>query len=92
MTYVTFVLTGAFVVGGAYNAFWDYVWRSVNRGKLVKDIDWSKVSVSSCASGCLSDHTNASLKVELHLQAGRVSESEREKRRVESAALLNKHL
>ena len=42
VTYVTFVLIGAAIGGGAYNAGMDFVWRSYNRGRLYDQIDWTK--------------------------------------------------
>ena len=41
-TYVSFIIVGSAVTGWAYNSFMDYVWATVNRGKLYGDIDWSK--------------------------------------------------
>jgi len=42
VTYVTFVLLGAAIGGGAYNAAGDFIWRSINRGRLYDQIDWTK--------------------------------------------------
>lgn len=40
--YFTFIVIGGAVVGGAYSAAGDFLWKSVNRGRLYDDIDWSK--------------------------------------------------
>ena len=40
--YVAFIFAGAFVVGGSFSLLGDYMWNTVNRGRLYKDIDWSK--------------------------------------------------
>jgi hypothetical protein len=41
-SYVTFVLVGATIFGGTYSLLGDYLWESVNRGRLYHQIDWSK--------------------------------------------------
>jgi hypothetical protein len=41
-TYVTFILLGAAIGGGLYSAAGDFIWKSVNRGRLYDQIDWSK--------------------------------------------------
>ena len=42
VTYVSFVILGAAFGGGAYNMAGDALWRSINRGRLYDQIDWSK--------------------------------------------------
>ena len=42
VTYVTFILVGAAIGGGAYNAAMDFIFKSYNRGRMYDQIDWSK--------------------------------------------------
>mmetsp|Transcript_7427 Transcript_7427/g.6661 ORF Transcript_7427/g.6661 Transcript_7427/m.6661 type:complete len:98 (-) Transcript_7427:52-345(-) len=40
--YITYVVIGCVVIEGIYGYATTWVWESSNRGKLYKDIDWSK--------------------------------------------------
>lgn len=40
--YITYIASGCLVLGAIYGGAVDFIWNANNRGKLYKDIDWSK--------------------------------------------------
>jgi len=37
--YATFIILGGFVTSGLFNLGGDYLWNTINRGRLYKDLD-----------------------------------------------------